>query len=237
VGNASHNTDVLERAIAFAKRSGSLCLGLGDWLEAGTKSSVGSGIYEQTCGPQEQIDQLVRMFRPIAHQFIGILPGNHDNRIYKESGVDVMKNIADTLGIPYFKDEAWIFVSATDEHKTLASYTIYANHSRVTGKTPESIVNTIKRDWSDRRADIRIKGHDHNCGLYTDQCEIPDPCHRTVKTKQGWIVLSGSCLNYQDSYAAQRPYRPIIASQIVLYLDMNRGKHEVTSTCIRDNDA
>lgn len=234
-GHASHNDGVRKRAVAFAKRNGSLCIGVGDWLEAGTKSSIGAGVYEQAINPQDQVDMLINEFYPIREQFVALLSGNHDDRVYRESGIDVMKNIARELHIPYFPDEAWLFISAQDEHRTLASYSLYVNHSRVTGKTPENIVNTIKRDWASRQADIRVKGHDHNVGVYPDYVEVADPHHRSIASKKNWIVLSGSCLNYQSSYAAKRPYKPIIAGQVVLYLDMRREKHDVTYECIMDD--
>ena len=58
-------------------------------------------MYEQNLNPQQQFDDLAVMLEPYSGDFIGMLRGNHEDRLYKTVGFDMSKVLAKTLGIPY----------------------------------------------------------------------------------------------------------------------------------------
>ena len=61
----------------------------GDIINNATKSSV-SDIYSDRLNPMEQIELACDLLEPIKDRILAITSGNHENRSYKESGVDIM---------------------------------------------------------------------------------------------------------------------------------------------------
>ena len=72
----------------------------GDMCESAIKSSKGN-IYKQIGTPQDQRDWVIEKFYPIRHKVLGVTMGNHELRIYNDTGMDICKDIATTLGCPY----------------------------------------------------------------------------------------------------------------------------------------
>ena len=70
----------------------------GDIIDNATKSSV-SDTYAQTYNPQEQMDLMCNLFKPIKNKILGMTQGNHEARTYKKEGIDITKNVASRLGI------------------------------------------------------------------------------------------------------------------------------------------
>lgn len=72
----------------------------GDLCEAATKISRGD-VYTQKLTPQEQRDWIIGILTPIKHKILGMVTGNHESRIYNETGIDISLDIARALGVPY----------------------------------------------------------------------------------------------------------------------------------------
>ena len=50
-------------------------LGMGDFIESGTRDSIGDSVYQQKLNPQEQMEFMVEMLTPLAEA--GLLLGLH----------------------------------------------------------------------------------------------------------------------------------------------------------------
>ena len=72
----------------------------GDLCESITKASKGD-VYTQKFTPQVQRDWVIKTLTPIKHKILGMTTGNHENRIYNETGIDISLDIAQALGVPY----------------------------------------------------------------------------------------------------------------------------------------
>ena len=68
---------------------------MGDLCETALKDSVGAGVYEQQENAQQQIMKAKNILYPFRNIIDGIVTGNHEERIYKNTGLDLI----------------WIFVS------------------------------------------------------------------------------------------------------------------------------
>ena len=76
-----HPNCEIERAKAmlnFALKNHVYVMLMGDLLEASTRDSVGDGVYHQHINPQEQMDEMIEILRPLAEAelVIGLLQGN-----------------------------------------------------------------------------------------------------------------------------------------------------------------
>ena len=76
---------------------------MGDLLEMATRTSVGAGIYEQETIGQSQYEKMVGFLHPLADKklILGMHAGNHEDRVYQATGIDISKAMAKELEIPY----------------------------------------------------------------------------------------------------------------------------------------
>lgn len=77
---------------------------IGDMVNMGTCFGTKhlSSIWEDNLKPQGQVDYINRKFKPVRRQIKAILRGNHDDRAYNVTGLQIGKMIADVLGAPYY---------------------------------------------------------------------------------------------------------------------------------------
>ena len=227
VGHPNFKESVLDMGIRWALEYEALCIGGGDWMENATKHSIGAGVVEQIMTPQEQIEYLKGKFAPLKDRFIGVYTGNHEDRTYKETGLDPMQIIAGALGLPYFPVEFFGIVSACDKTGHNTSYSVYAVHSDSGHKSSELSLNKIHSDWAWVHADIKMKSHDHQLGFDWAETISVNKNTTSILERKEYAVLTGSCLGREGSYAAKKPRRPGSLGMIGLWLDMDRGAYSV----------
>ena len=99
IGDPHANLQEINKRIEEAKNDpcGVVILN-GDLMNFALRHSV-SDVYSEIASPMEQIARLVGMLKPIAHKVIGADTGNHENRAYKDSGLDIMRLVCRELGI------------------------------------------------------------------------------------------------------------------------------------------
>ena len=228
VGHPNYREDVLNMGIRWALDNNALCICGGDWMENATKHSIGAGVVEQVMPPQRQIDYLVEKFAPLRGRFIGGYTGNHEDRTYKETGLNPMTMIAAALDIPVFPVEMFAVISSSDAHKHTTNYTLYAVHSDSAHKDSGMAIHKVQGDWAWVHADIKMKSHDHQLGFnWSDTLEVNTTGPASVVQKKEYVVLTGSCLERAGSYAAKKPNRPGTLGMMGLWLDMNRQARSV----------
>ena len=74
---------------------------MGDMINAGTRYSVGGGSYDDKFNPQEQYDRILEILTPIKDKIWGVHIGNHEERIYDTTSINLGKMMAKELGVPY----------------------------------------------------------------------------------------------------------------------------------------
>jgi hypothetical protein len=100
-GNPYCSIKHFQRTVGFINDNDNCyCFLNGDLCEAVTKASKGD-VYTQKITPQGQRDDVIDMLKPIADKVLGVTTGNHEQRIYNETGVDLTKDIAEALCVPY----------------------------------------------------------------------------------------------------------------------------------------
>lgn len=227
VGHANFQERILDMGIQWAINNDALCICGGDWMENATKHSIGAGVVEQVLTPQDQIDYLVQKFLPLKGRFIGGYSGNHEDRTYKETGLDPMQYIALQLDIPLFPVELFGVIHSTDKHGHGTSYSVYAVHSDSAHKDSGLSVHKVQSDWGWVQADIKMKSHDHCLDFdFGETLQVVKPATTVVQRKE-YVVLTGSCLERAGSYAAKKPRRPGTLGMMGLWLDMDRDAFKV----------
>lgn len=178
---------------------------MGDMLEAGLSTSIGDSVYMQKLNPQEQMDEVIDLLRPLADEglIIGYLAGNHEARIVKMTSIDVSKIICREIGVPYLGYAGWTILSVEG-----LRYSLYATHgsggSRFIYTKLSKVINL--GSWLD--SDILAMGHTHGIA---SEVLIKQTYNRTkncIVEKKQYVCLTGSYVGWNKSYAEASGYPP-----------------------------
>lgn len=209
----------------------------GDLMEVGQKTSPGSSVYEQILTPQEQRKYLQDRLKPVSHLCLGLVKGNHEERIYKATGYDPAMLLAEALGVPYF---GWEFFCSlmlgADSHRT--SFTVYSCHTYSANKTAGLAFNWLEREvtrWVDN-VDVVVKSHDHGKGAIPVEYVHFEGGIPAVKPRVRYLVLAGHFMHRPGSYLAGRGAGPKPPGSMLISLRL--VKHEKVISCkeIPDED-
>jgi len=182
--------------------------GMGDWLDVGIKNSV-ANTQDQIYGIENGLQYLKKKFLPLANsgQLIGLIDGNHEERIVKQGGQRPMNTLAEYLRVPYFPNEcAYLFWRVGngrdgkgDKYRPY-NYTMLIHHGRGGGRTPGGKLNKVWQLRDMAPADIYIMGHVHGEIAYKDMYPVPDIRNHKLNTTKRYYLASGCWLGWA-SYA------------------------------------
>jgi hypothetical protein len=168
----------INRTIDFVKsiENARLILG-GDLAEAVTKLSKGD-IYHQSRTPQDQRDDIIKILLPVKDKILGMVTGNHEMRITNESGIDLSKDIAKALGVPYRPEGILlkiVFGGGNSRHDN-SPYVFwgYTTHGYGGARTKSAKAVKVERLSTWVRADFYTMSHDHVVNVAPDLDLIPD---------------------------------------------------------------
>jgi len=100
-GNVGCRVDKFKKYLTWIEETPGMYVILGGDLMENALDDGRGMMYDQIIHPQSQLDTLTEMLAPIAHKCLMTMPGNHEWRTYKKSGIDPAKLLADRLDIPY----------------------------------------------------------------------------------------------------------------------------------------
>jgi len=99
IGDANADLPTLRMIIDFIKNTPECyCILLGDILNTALKMSK-SDIYSEALSLSEAQKLALELLLPIKDKILAMTPGNHENRVWKEVGVDLSLWLAEKLGI------------------------------------------------------------------------------------------------------------------------------------------
>ncbi len=149
----------------------------GDLIEAVTKASLGD-IYKQKITPQEQRDRMIEMLLPIKDKILGMVTGNHERRIYNETGVDLSADIAMALGVPYRSSGMILKISFGSGNNRMPDrpyvFWLYMTHGYGGARTKSAKAIKAERLASFVDADVYLMSHDHVANASPDNYLVPD---------------------------------------------------------------
>ena len=226
IGHVNSDVRYIENYINMIRQTDKECnrvLLMGDLIDCGIKDSIGASVYENRLTPQEQIDMLVDLLKPIADRIDGYVQGNHEYRIYKNTGIDICKTVSDILNIPYLRYSGVVTYSTKRENRRKA-YNINMFHGKAGGGI-ENALRKCKEMANKVNADIYLMGHCHH-KAYTTRCfkQVDSRNGKIVDTLQ-YFVLTGHALDYDESYADQANLEISQKAFPIINLSNNGKKH------------
>jgi len=223
-GAETCDIEAFQEALAAAARLNAYIVLMGDLMENSSKNSVADGWVKQKMSPQQQKEELVAILKPYADMIIGALRGNHEDRSWKDCGIDPMSDICALLGISdrYF---TWEFHGIISGGAHGRSYTMYAVHSKSASKTNGLELNMAQRDIGGIvDADICLKAHGHKNAFDTYMVNRILANSNTVQPAERAILLTGHFLDRANSYPAAKPMGGSPKGCRVAYMQMDSKK-------------
>lgn len=184
----------------------------------------------------EQISRQVGMLKPVAHKVIGATNGNHENRAYKESGIDIMRFVCRELHIEdrYAPEGILIFLrfgqKKRDRHrdrKSLQWYSIYATHGSGGGRKEGAKAIRLADMAAIVDADVYIHSHTHLPMVMKQAFFRADPANCSVQKVPKLFVNTGAALNY-GGYGQAQEYKPSSTDTPIIHL--TSGEKRATAT-------
>lgn len=190
-GSPQFDEPRFRRMVQYCVDNDVYALLMGDLIEMATRHSVGAGVYEQAFPGQSQYEQMVEWLRPLADKklILGSLQGNHEERCYKESGVNVSKAMARELKVPYLGDACWNLWRVG-----FHSYSIYSLHGRTGSKFDGTALLALERLAAPFHGDMVVMGHAHKC---ISSSVLMQKVHNgSVVEHKKHLLITGSYLKY-----------------------------------------
>jgi len=176
---------------------------MGDLLEAGTRTSVGDGVYQQKLNPQEQYEQVEELLKPLAEAglIVGCHIGNHEARILKDTSVNLTKIMCKSLNIRYLGAACWTLAYVGKQ-----SYTIYSLHGTTGSKFIYTKLKALIDISHNFLCDIMVMGHVHDVTVESTYVQKTERKTKKVIEHKKHHLLTGHYLNYDNSYAQDKGY-------------------------------
>jgi len=202
-GHPACDVDRATRMRDYCLEKGVYVLGMGDYIEAGLRTSVGDSVYQQELNPDSQTEWAEEFFAPLAERglLIGLLLGNHEGRILKETSINVVRWMAKQLQVPYLGYACWNLLYVGNQ-----SYSVYALHGSTGSRYVYTKLKALVDISHNFDADLLMMGHVHELDENAILVQRVDRSSKTIKERKKYLLLTGSYLQYDDSYAQEKGY-------------------------------
>lgn len=227
IGEPACDVKAIENDIKFVQETPNAYAVLGgDIVDNTTKNSIGD-VYRAKLTPQQQLEQACAYFAPIKDKIICIVSGNHEERTWRESGIDLMGCMAMQLGIEnkYANEGAVLFIKfghnrvQTNKQKGYYQnqYTIYVTHGAGGARKVGGKANRLYDTGDVVDCDCVIIGHTHEPLCFKKIFYRTDLTKQSVTEKERLYVNTGSYLKYAG-YAERKGYLPSARVMPKIYL-------------------
>lgn len=224
IGDSMSDFKLIMEHIEYIKNTpNAYCILDGDLMDTAVCSSIGD-TYGANHQPMEQLKMCVKIFEPIKDKILAVLPGNHENRVYKSDGLDITEIMCAQLGIPerYSPTTALLFIRfgkrPNGHHGRPMLYTIYATHGAGGGRKEGGKVNRLADLAAIVDADCYCHAHTHLPLVFKEAFYRVSGANSSVALVDKLFVNSGASLNY-GGYGDKAGFKPASKSSPVIYLD------------------
>jgi hypothetical protein len=230
IGDSMSDFKLIMERIEYIKNTpNAYCILDGDLMDTAVCTSIGD-TYGANLQPMEQLKQCVKIFEPVKDKILGVLPGNHENRVYKSDGLDITEIMCSQLGIPekYSPTTALLFIrfgknTARTPHRPFL-YSVYVTHGSGGGRKEGGKVNRLADLASIVDADIYIHAHTHLPLIFKESFYRTCSSNSSVALVDKLFINTSAALNY-GGYGDKAGFKPASKAAPVIYL--NGLKHDM----------
>lgn len=211
LGSAEVDLNTLKQIIQFIKDTPECyCILLGDILDTALKNSK-TDIYSETLSIADAQKLAVELLTPIKDKIIAMTPGNHENRVWREVGVDLSLWLAEKLGLENVYRTSSIALTVSfgkDLNGNPYRLNIFGQHGAYGGgRRLGAAMNALEDlDGIVANADIYIRAHTHQ-PIQGSRNVFTFNYLGNIEKQTKYYFNAPSVLNY-GGYAAEKGYRP-----------------------------
>lgn len=202
IGSKEHDGGLLERHLDWIARTPNVfTFNGGDAFENKTPHEASMG--SDPLSPEEQLLEATRKFAVVQHKMLFSIPGNHEDRTFKQSGMSSARRLADNLKVPFFGDYCLCTIKWRGN-----SFRIMAHHGAGGATTAGAQRNSARKELVWAKPDILWTGHLHQ--PMVDTVFVTDVDQKTGRVFERGIlvIISPSYLKYFGGYAAKMRLAP-----------------------------
>lgn len=232
IGDSLSDGLLIQQTIDHIKNTpNAYCILGGDLMDTAIATSVGD-TYGANLQPMQQLEVCVRLFEPIKEKVLAVVPGNHENRIYRTDGLDITSIMAAQLGLhgKYSATSALLFIrfgkELTHGHDRKICYTLYCYHGSGGGRKEGGKINRLADMAAIIDADIYVCGHTHLPASFRTGYYRVSTSNSSIGYVDKLFVNAAACLNY-GGYGEAAGFKPSSKLNPVVYLD--GGKKNATA--------
>lgn len=232
IGDPLCDMQLIKNRIEYINSSGNDFVVLnGDLCDAAIHTSIGDS-YAAKYTPDEQIDLLSNLLEPIKDKILCMTSGNHENRIYKATGIDISKQIARNLDIAdlYNKESVLLFtrfgINRAKGMNRYMNYSGFMRHGSGGGGTAGSKANQLKKMSSVIDADFYVHAHTHQAITFSDLYYRASKHNWGFSEVERVYVNSASTLKY-GGYGEDKGFSPCSTKNPVIHLSGTEHKIRV----------
>lgn len=211
LGEPNVDISLIKKTIEFVKENKDCYVILnGDILNTALKTSK-SDIYTETMNVTQAQNLAVELFTPIKDRILAMTTGNHEERAWRETGIDLSLWLASRLGIEdrYRRHCVCLSVNFGKDlsgHKYKCN--IFARHGSGGSGRLGSALNAVESmDGIVNNADLYIMSHVHKSTQGTMKTYSFND-QGSIECKMKCYYTSNSYLLYADSYGLDKGYKP-----------------------------
>ena len=175
----------------------------GDLCNIALKNSK-SDVYSDELTPMEQVLQIIKFLEPIKDKILVMSNGNHEDRITKDTNIDVLYLVAKQLQIEQVYSPSWWYLYLSfgkDKRGRKVNYTLTGYHGSGGGRKSGGKINRLEEMSQVVIADIYLMGHVHKPIATKGVIYTPYYQSRTLSKQEMYYLISNSFVDYQGSYA------------------------------------
>ena len=214
---------IMERIEYIKNTPNAYCILDGDLMDTAIATSVGD-TYGANIQPMEQLKLCVKIFEPIKDKILAVLPGNHENRVYRSDGIDITQIMCSQLGLQgrYSSTTALLFVRFGEQngkrHNRRMLYTIYVTHGAGGGRKEGGKVNRLADLANIVDADIYVMGHTHLPAVLKEGFFRVSMGNSSVAMVDKLFVNTAASLDY-GGYGDTAGFKPASKRSPVIFLN------------------
>jgi hypothetical protein len=202
-GSRTCNEEAIKKEIEKIRRNKAKIVLMGDLIDCGTKHSIGGGSFDNSATPQEQFEKVTEWLEPIKDKILGAHIGNHEERVYNETSINLTKNMCSILGIKYFGHSVFHHIRFGKN-----TYTGYSTHGSSGATMTYTKIRAAIRLSEFFTADFYAHAHLHFLETFINTYHTVNLKDKTLEERKRYFLLTGGYLNYKGSYAEAKNYGP-----------------------------
>lgn len=192
--------EVLER---IRKEPNTYTILNGDLCNIALKNSK-SDVYSDELTPMEQVLQIIQFLEPIKDKILVMSNGNHEERITRDTNIDVLYLVAKQLKIEHLYSPSWwyLYLSFGEDKKgRKVNYTLTGYHGSGGGRKSGGKINRLEEMSQVVIADVYIMSHTHKPIATKGIIYTPYYQSKTLTKQEMYYLMSNSFVRYEGSYA------------------------------------